>query len=235
MPGCILFREIRGRKACGSGRKDRSRMLKISELFTSRHILKCVAPALLFFSVASAQQKDTSAIHYSAFITADDLKKHLSIIASDDFEGRETGKPGQQKAADYIAAQFKSFGIPTLKDGLYFQKFEVYPVNSSKTVITINDKEYHSLKDFYSYRGTSELITESDKILFLGYGIDEKNYSDYKDVDVKDKVLMILGGEPFRDSINLTTGKPGTTDLSDEPKLKSKLARMKGAKALLVR
>src|ERR1051325_2302547 len=45
---------------------------------------------------------------------------------------------------------------------------------------------------------------------------------------------MILGGEPFRDSINLTTGKPGTTDLSDEPKLKSKLARMKGAKALLV-
>ena len=211
-------------------------MLKTPQLFTSRHILKCVAfsAALLFFSSAPAQQKDTTAIRYSAFITSSDLKKHLSIIASDDFEGRETGKPGQQKAADYIAAQFKLFGIPTLKDGLYFQKFDVYPVNSSKTVITVNNKEYHFLEDFYSYRGTSELITESDKILFLGYGIDEKNYSDYKDVDVKDKVLMILGGEPFRDSINLVTGKPGTTDLSEEPKLKSKLARTKGARALFV-
>ncbi|MFM1807891.1 MAG: hypothetical protein RLZZ242_616, partial [Bacteroidota bacterium] len=45
-------------------------------------------------------------------ITEEELKTHLYTYASDEFEGRETGKPGQKKAVDYLVAQYTSLGIP---------------------------------------------------------------------------------------------------------------------------
>ena len=42
-------------------------------------------------------------IKYANTITADELKTHLSILASDEFEGRETGEEGNEMAAEYIA------------------------------------------------------------------------------------------------------------------------------------
>lgn len=59
---------------------------------------------------------------YAGLITADDAKKHLSIIASDAFEGRETGKPGAMMAANYIAEQFKRLRInPACKRVVFFR------------------------------------------------------------------------------------------------------------------
>ena len=75
---------------------------------------------ILFFSLfclfANAQVKDSLAVKYANTITSADLKKHLNVLASDEYEGRETGKEGQKKAAKYIAEQFKSSGIPPMKD-----------------------------------------------------------------------------------------------------------------------
>src|ERR1051326_2587106 len=141
---------------------------------------------LFIYSFSSAQptgtplQKDTVAFRYSNYISKEDLKKHLTIISSDDFEGRETGKPGQKKAADYISSQFRSFGIPALKDGSYLQKFDVFPSTSSKTAISFNNKEYELGIDFYSTRGTSDVPIECDSIVLCGYGIADKKYSDYE-------------------------------------------------------
>ncbi|HEX3386034.1 MAG TPA: peptidase, partial [Mucilaginibacter sp.] len=67
--------------------------------------------ALAIGTCASAQKKATDPSKYAALITADDAKKHLSIIASDDFEGRETGKPGADKAAHYLEGEFKKMGL----------------------------------------------------------------------------------------------------------------------------
>ena len=49
-------------------------------------------------------------------INPEDCKKWLSALASDEFEGRETGTPGYQKAADMVAAQFKEFGLVPVGD-----------------------------------------------------------------------------------------------------------------------
>ena len=62
---------------------------------------------------------------YAKTITKKDLKKHLTIIASDSMEGRETGKPGQKMAADYIMNHFKEIGIPPYKKQTYYQKFKL--------------------------------------------------------------------------------------------------------------
>ena len=54
-------------------------------------------------------------IKYSETITSKDLYKHISVLASDSLEGRETGKKGQKMAADYIMNHFKDIGIPHTK------------------------------------------------------------------------------------------------------------------------
>jgi hypothetical protein len=64
-------------------------------------------------------------IKYAETIIASDLEKHLIILASDSLEGRETGKPGQKMAADYIMNHFKNIGIPPYKGKKYYQKFKV--------------------------------------------------------------------------------------------------------------
>ena len=52
---------------------------------------------------------------FSETIIEEDLKKHMLVLASDSLEGRETGKPGQKMAADYIKSYFKTIGIPPYK------------------------------------------------------------------------------------------------------------------------
>ena len=50
-------------------------------------------------------------IDFSKTIIVEDLERHLNILASDSLEGRETGKPGQKMAADYIMNHFNNIGI----------------------------------------------------------------------------------------------------------------------------
>ena len=64
-------------------------------------------------------------IKFSETINVTDLQRHLNILASDSLEGRETGKPGQKMAADYIMNHFKNIGIPPYKKKTYYQKFKV--------------------------------------------------------------------------------------------------------------
>ncbi len=65
-------------------------------------------------------QKNTDPEKYAKYINAEDARKHLSILASDEYEGRETGKPGADKAANYIANEFKKLGLQAPVNGSYF-------------------------------------------------------------------------------------------------------------------
>ncbi len=64
-------------------------------------------------------------LKYAETINIEDLKRHLTILASDSLEGRETGKRGQKMAADYISKHFESIGIPPYKKKTYYQKFKM--------------------------------------------------------------------------------------------------------------
>src|SRR5260221_13674463 len=87
----------------------------------------CIATFALVAGVYA--QKNTKPEKYAKLITAEDAKKHLSILASDEFEGRETGKPGADKAANYIAGEFKKLGLKPAVNGSYF--FDVPLVENS--------------------------------------------------------------------------------------------------------
>jgi len=83
---------------------------------------KIIVILFIGISISSFSQDN---IKYSETIIVSDLEKHLIILASDSLEGRETGKPGQKMAADYIMNHFKNIGIPPYKKKSYYQKFKV--------------------------------------------------------------------------------------------------------------
>jgi hypothetical protein len=75
------------------------------------------------FTTLQSQIKTVDPTVYASTITASELKERLYIYASDEFEGRETGQPGQKKAIEYLKNQYISLGISSpLGDDDYFQE-----------------------------------------------------------------------------------------------------------------
>ncbi|MFN7014759.1 MAG: hypothetical protein ACK4ON_10880, partial [Bacteroidia bacterium] len=154
---------------------------------------------LLFFSVAVFAQ-DSTIIRFSKTITASNLKRNLSVLASDEYEGRETGQRGQKMAAEYIMNEFKSIGIPAnpnLTNG-YYQTFPLSVFQPQQIQLNLNGKLYEQNKDYFSAYSILQDDTYSlNEIVFAGYGINTLNYNDYDKLDVKNKTVMIMSGEPF--------------------------------------
>ena len=90
-------------------------------------ILFLLFPLGLFAQV-STWSETTPKLKYANSIIIEDLQRHITILAGDSLQGRETGKVGQKMAANYIANFFKEIGIPPYKNKSYFQKFKVKSV-----------------------------------------------------------------------------------------------------------
>ncbi|MDQ3048745.1 MAG: M28 family peptidase [Bacteroidota bacterium] len=191
---------------------------------------KTVCLFLLLPNLVGAQ--DTSAIRYSTTITSGGMSKNLHVLASDEYEGRETGKKGQKMAAEYIANQFMAAGIPSI-NGSYYQQFPLNVIQPSMAEVSLKGKRYVGGKDYYNFPGQTEQRVKASEILFLGYGIEETTYNDYKDMDVKDKVILILSGEPYKDSVSLISGKKTSSLWTSYQKVKTEKARERGASAVL--
>jgi hypothetical protein len=189
---------------------------------------------------AGAQSLDTLAIHYSGFIKAETMSKDLHVLAADEYEGRETGKKGQKMAAAYIADQFKANGIPPYKEQTYYQPFSIdglvnSPVFKQVAEISSEGKQFVSEKDYYLLQGRIQHALKTETVQFLGYGIEEPAYNDYKGIDVEGKTLMILQGEPFsKDSLSLVTGTKTPSEWSTFYKKKIERAYQKGATTLFI-
>ncbi|MEO9210758.1 MAG: M28 family peptidase, partial [Ginsengibacter sp.] len=160
---------------------------------------------LLFSGFTFAQE---SGWKYAESITQNDLRDHLKIIASAEMEGRETGTEGQRKAAAYIESQFKKLGLLAPKSLKGYQQY--YPLLKDTLVpkkLKIGNQEYTYGTD-YILQGTSDETKDlkANEIIFAGYGISDKNYSDYIGKNVKGKVVVVLSGEPEEDGKYLVSG-----------------------------
>jgi Peptidase family M28 len=194
---------------------------------------------ILIENVSSTSVSNTavSPEPFAKTITNEQLKKHLSILASDEFEGRETGTPGNEKAAKYIADEFKRMGIPPVINGdSYFQNVVFNWSQWDDIGIEVNGKRFRHLWEFISFPTRNHDLPqlETDEIIFLGYGIDDKNYSDYKSVDVKDKVILVYKGEPVdKNGISYLTGNSELSDWANNWEKKVEVAKSHGVKLVL--
>jgi Zn-dependent M28 family amino/carboxypeptidase len=93
--------------------------------------------SLLSFAILScASQKKNSTVEVSKYInsiTAEELKKHLYVVASDEMEGRETGSKGQKKAGEYLINNYKDNNIPFPKGAQnYYQNIPAAFLNAKR-------------------------------------------------------------------------------------------------------
>ena len=170
--------------------------------------MKCfqylIAFLFVFASVLPlrAQKKGMESINTS------DLKRHMQFLASDELEGRNTGEPGLQVAARYLAVQAESLGLKPLdKDKDYLQTFiieeKAYDRENSRITITAADSSVSSSsKPFYMFPapGGYQTIIEGE-VVFAGYGInsEENAYNDFEKIDIQDKVVLIMNRAPMNE------------------------------------
>src|SRR5580693_4766455 len=134
----------------------------------------------------------------SAF-SAERYLNHIKFLASPEMKGRESGSPELEKAAQYIAAQFKCDRLKPLDGKSYLQAFEV--TTSAKlgkaNRFDFNAESLQINKDYvainFSARGKA-----SGCVVFAGYGIIARyyNYDDYAGIDVHGKFVVVLAHEP---------------------------------------
>ena len=162
------------------------------------------------------------------------IYNHLQILAHDSLQGRGVGSIGGNIAADYIAKQFEKFGLEKIaSENSYFQNIPMHgslPLSASElTSISESDTailEYG--KDYFLYRaGQQTFIPLPLPMVFVGYGIvaPEFDYNDYQSVDVEDKIVLFIDGEPESDDEDYFNGLAPTVYSYSESKRRIAISR----------
>lgn len=139
-----------------------------------------------------------------AVLNTNTLLERVKVLASDDFEGRAPGTPGEEKTVHWMADQFKALGLePGGSDGSYFDPVPMVGVSSTTQAAFSRNGTSQTLnypQDFVAWSPLTDptvAVTNSD-LVFVGYGVvaPEYDWDDYKDVDVHGKTLVMLVGDP---------------------------------------
>ncbi len=188
----------------------------------------------------TANAKTNSPANVTEFantITSAELKEMLYTYASDEFEGRETAEPGQKKAIEYIKNHYVNLSVPSpISKDDYFQKVPLQIVKTPKTTLAVNGTTFNYFDDYISLTAAPTGKINANEIVYLGYGIDHENYSDYNNIDVKGKIVVLKGGEPKNE--DGTYKVSGTTEISkwsngrQALSTKRDAAKKRGAKAI---
>jgi Zn-dependent M28 family amino/carboxypeptidase len=199
--------------------------------------------AITFPGILFSQTADTLAVHYSHGVKAAYLKDNLTVIASDAYEGRETGKKGQKMTAAYIRSAFKQLQLKPGNDTSFIQNYPLVVRKSSNIDFVVNGNAYSYRKDFYTMPQPEfhDQVFAAEEVVFIGYGIKDSlmHYNDYKKApSLEGKTVMIYPGEPKDKNGNFL--KTGTKEESNWSTMsfayehKIQAAQKAGAKTILL-
>ena len=137
-------------------------------------------------------------------ITAAEIDGHLRFLSSDLLEGRAPGTRGGRLTAEYLAAQLRAFGVEPGVNGSYFQQvpIDVMATQPGSARAAASGKATATLRqpdDVVLWGGSAAPQgTARGELVFVGYGASapEFRWNDFKDVDVKGKILLVLVNDP---------------------------------------
>jgi Zn-dependent M28 family amino/carboxypeptidase len=185
-------------------------MKKLSIILFATVVCVCSAPAQTGLPQAAQKAMNT--------IDAEKIRATVKYLSDDALQGRGTGQKGGDMAADWIAAQFKSYGVmPAGDQGTYFQEVNFFGVTTdpkeTKFAFVPKSGPEIALKFADDYVANDQTHSQKSEIdaplVYVGYGINAPEYKwdDYKGVDVKGKVLLMLVNEPPSDDPNFFKGR----------------------------
>src|SRR4051812_18897037 len=138
-------------------------------------------------------------------VSAADLLGHIKVLASDAFEGRGPGTPGEEKTVAYLTEQFRKLGLkPGNPDGSFVQEVPLvgFRAQSVEGSFRVGDGSIDLMfpDDWVavSRRLAQEVKVENSEAVFVGYGVvaPEYGWDDFKGVDVRGKTVVMLVNDP---------------------------------------
>ena len=148
-----------------------------------------------------------------AAITSDNILQHVNRLASDAFEGRAPGSPGEDSTVAYLTEQFKALGLaPGNPDGTYIQPVSLVGYTGrpqatldvrGRTMALRFPNDYVAV----SRRNANDIRVDASDMVFVGYGVvaPEYGWDDYKGQDVTGKTIVMLVNDPAVPSPNDST------------------------------
>ena len=162
------------------------------------------------------------------------LRIHLSILSSDGFEGRETGEIGQRKAASYLEAYYASLGFEPCNEGSFFQMVPLENTQIRGGQLTFGKDTLVLAEDFLVYPGLEITELNDQALTFVGFGIQEKRWNDYKKFK-GEGIVMFLEGEPTAtNGSSLITLDGSPSEWAESLAQKRELAQNLGARAVII-
>lgn len=198
------------------------------------NIFQIILTVLLINFVNNYSQGNKNFYSIRDSISGQEIYKHLKILADDSLQGRGTGSFGGDIAAIYIAGQFAKYGLEKIPSyNNFFQYIPMHgslPLSSSElTLMSENDTTFLNYKtEYFLYRsGQQTFIPVPLQLVFVGYGIiaPEYDYNDYQNVDVEDKIVVYLDGEPKSEDEDYFNGLFPTIYSYSESKRRMALSR----------
>lgn len=183
----------------------------------------------------------TAAPHAQTAAVASRTRTQVETLASDKFEGRLTGSPGEKLAADYIISELKRIGAKPLPGSADFRMPFTFTAGSKDGGTTVSITRDGAAAQSFAAPASVTALSFSDTIdatgtvVFAGYGLvvpDSQNfgYDSYAGLEVKDKIVLVLRYFPEDADQQTRSILARYADL----RYKAQAARQRGAKAMLV-
>ncbi|GAB3548178.1 M28 family peptidase [Spirosoma fluminis] len=173
---------------------------------------------------STASRTQTATARLPEFnVSRAEVEEHTRYIASDALQGRRTGEPGNQKAAEYIAQHYQKFGLkPAPGQPDFFQRINLNKVKAaSSAVMVIGNDSLKLGKELVVMAGGPTAV--SGEVIYVGYGLTDGE-DGYKGRDVKGRIVVAQGGSP---------DAKGPREIFSAASRKRQIAAEKGAAALL--
>src|SRR6195256_2500318 len=203
---------------------------------TALIVAALVAVSAVYLTMPAAAPPPRTAPQSISELSSDRYMKDVTYLASDELKGRGDGSPELDKAADYIAEQFRLAGLSPAGDGnTYFQGFDITTgaVLGAKNEFSVNGSNLRINDDFVpiNFSSTAEL---EGPLVFAGYGITapEYKYDDYSRIDASGKIVVVFEREPQENdpkSVFAGTGLTAHASFTN----KAINARLHGAKGII--
>jgi hypothetical protein len=152
--------------------------------------------AALSLSVSSfAQAPDTGPGDFSA----DAFRAHVTFLADDLLRGRDTGSEGHEIAARYVATQFQALGLRPGNGDSWFQQVGFVRAEGDRSAtLRIAGRTFQQGRDISLRTSADGAATLEAPLVFAGYGLDmpAHGFSDYRGLDVRGKIVVVLNGTP---------------------------------------
>jgi Zn-dependent M28 family amino/carboxypeptidase len=168
---------------------------------------KLILSSLTIFLLASCSNNEAKFAEEDGLnvFNADSLKKHIAVLASDDFMGRKPFTEGETKTVAYLQEQFKQMGLEPGNGESYIQDVPMANIlaTAAPSMQVKSAKGSFNLKAFDDYiiwtdKTDSSISLNEAELVFAGYGVvaPEYNWNDYAGLDVKGKVVMVMVNDP---------------------------------------